>query len=654
MAINNKPTIQPRTVTGIFTNYIAKVLPLAFDDSMSYYECLCALLNYINDTIVPDINNTNDGLGELQGFYEDLQSYVNTYFDNLDVQEEINNKLDAMVINGTLETLIGAYIQPRIDAQNIIINSIDDKVDAVASGSPSGVYATASALSSADPDHNKIYVVSADGKWYYYDTSTTSWTAGGTYQASVDTGDVTDIRNNLNVTDKNIYNLLLNDDLDVYTNWEQGRIDTSGNDETNAQLYRTKNYIPINKQASYKFVGSNGNGCSIRIYDSSKNYSRNVNFPATSTSNTATYIFNQTNDAYFRLSINVYQNDASTYPADPSNIEVNVLNNTSYNTETSTDFNDFSDGITYITNNAGTLTNAPSTSGNYVVLTQQAHQYLTIQFALLQAKLQNGNDTRYKHLGAYYRMFNPTNTSQVYLRWSKFNYELNSQDIYVAFGDSITHGYKRTVGGAAQLTDYPYPQTVGNILQMIPREGANTGSGYIALQSNRNAVSIIDAYDFSNVNLATLFFGTNDWNANIPLGTINDTTTNPTTIYGGIKHCVEKIINENAQTTIILITPINRSQVGNSGAGNLINENNYAYGTQNTAGYTLGDVCDAIVNCAKYYGISYIDTRDGCPINRTNLYAMLIDGLHPSDNGYIKLGQFLASKIGAIFRPYHF
>ena len=75
MAINNQPTINPVTVTGIFTKYIAKTLPLAFDESMSYYECLCAMLEYLNETIVPDINNVNEGLGELQEFYLQLQTY---------------------------------------------------------------------------------------------------------------------------------------------------------------------------------------------------------------------------------------------------------------------------------------------------------------------------------------------------------------------------------------------------------------------------------------------------------------------------------------------------------------------------------------------------------------------------------------------------
>lgn len=108
--IDNQPTIKPRTVTGIFTKYIAKTLPLAFDESMSYYECLCALLEYLNDTIVPDINNTNDGLSELQTFYLQLQDYVNNSFDNLDVQDEINNKLDQMVEDGTIDELLAQIV----------------------------------------------------------------------------------------------------------------------------------------------------------------------------------------------------------------------------------------------------------------------------------------------------------------------------------------------------------------------------------------------------------------------------------------------------------------------------------------------------------------------------------------------------------------
>lgn len=43
---------------------------------------------------------------ELQEGLDLLQNYIDTYFDNLDVQEEINNKLDEMVEDGTFESIL--------------------------------------------------------------------------------------------------------------------------------------------------------------------------------------------------------------------------------------------------------------------------------------------------------------------------------------------------------------------------------------------------------------------------------------------------------------------------------------------------------------------------------------------------------------------
>ena len=144
MAINYEPTVKPQTVASIFTKHIAKVIPLAFDESMSYYECICAFRDYLNTVIIPNVNNVNDGLAEIQYLFLDLQSAVNTeienfentvtneindfetemntnfntlqdfvnnYFDNLDVQDEINNKLDEMLEDGVLEQIIEQYIQ---------------------------------------------------------------------------------------------------------------------------------------------------------------------------------------------------------------------------------------------------------------------------------------------------------------------------------------------------------------------------------------------------------------------------------------------------------------------------------------------------------------------------------------------------------------
>lgn len=49
-------------------------------------------------------------------------------------------------------------------------------------GSPNGIFATVSALTAAHPTgDNHIYLVSADGNWYYWNSTNAAWTAGGQY-----------------------------------------------------------------------------------------------------------------------------------------------------------------------------------------------------------------------------------------------------------------------------------------------------------------------------------------------------------------------------------------------------------------------------------------------------------------------------------------
>ena len=118
--------------TGLFTNYIYKAIPLAFDESMSYYETLCGLLSYLKDTVIPALNNNADAIVELQNLYNELHDYVEHYFDNLDVQEEINNKLDDMVEDGTLDEIINQEIfsdlNDDISALQQDVSDLDSKI----------------------------------------------------------------------------------------------------------------------------------------------------------------------------------------------------------------------------------------------------------------------------------------------------------------------------------------------------------------------------------------------------------------------------------------------------------------------------------------------------------------------------------------------
>lgn len=182
-----------------FINSIGE-LPSSYLESMSYYETLLWLCNYLKETIIPTVNNTGNAVTELQNLYLQLQNYVNNYFDNLDVQEEINNKLDAMARDGSLTLLIKNYVDPLIDEVNEDLdehksyvqnelNLQNTKIRAIESGSPLVASSTTGMTNTS-----RVYVNTSDGNWYYYNG--TNWVIGGIYQASEDSDSV-DLLNSL-------------------------------------------------------------------------------------------------------------------------------------------------------------------------------------------------------------------------------------------------------------------------------------------------------------------------------------------------------------------------------------------------------------------------------------------------------------------------
>lgn len=55
----------------------------------------------------------------LQDAFNDLKSYVQDYFKNLDVQEEINNKLDNMINSGEMDNIFAKYFRIKIPVLNV-------------------------------------------------------------------------------------------------------------------------------------------------------------------------------------------------------------------------------------------------------------------------------------------------------------------------------------------------------------------------------------------------------------------------------------------------------------------------------------------------------------------------------------------------------
>ena len=99
------PNMGEYTELRPFRYWCQKVLPLVYDDSLSYLELLSKVVDYLNKTM-HDVDTLHTDVVQLHAAYIQLQQYVNTYFENLDIQPEIDKKLDEMAESGALLNII--------------------------------------------------------------------------------------------------------------------------------------------------------------------------------------------------------------------------------------------------------------------------------------------------------------------------------------------------------------------------------------------------------------------------------------------------------------------------------------------------------------------------------------------------------------------
>ena len=138
---NNNINLKPTEKMGYIHFWCQKVIPLVFDDSLSYYEAICKFMQKLNE-VISALNNNAECIDELQGKYIILQknfdalevkweefktyienefntfkteinnefnsfkTYVENYLNNIDVQSYVNIKIDELAESGYFSTLL--------------------------------------------------------------------------------------------------------------------------------------------------------------------------------------------------------------------------------------------------------------------------------------------------------------------------------------------------------------------------------------------------------------------------------------------------------------------------------------------------------------------------------------------------------------------
>lgn len=78
-----------------FRFWCQKVLPLVYDDSLSYYEVLCKVVDYLNK-VIEDDNKFIDELAELEAALAEVQNIINN-FDTEYAEKIISEYLATMI-----------------------------------------------------------------------------------------------------------------------------------------------------------------------------------------------------------------------------------------------------------------------------------------------------------------------------------------------------------------------------------------------------------------------------------------------------------------------------------------------------------------------------------------------------------------------------
>lgn len=102
--------LPPWVETGLQPAFYDKESGTVLQQTARMYAKVIELNKAFNDFSESTADIVNDYIAR----FTELYNYVHDYFDNLDVQEEINNKLDAMVDAGTLQEIITTYIQSNV------------------------------------------------------------------------------------------------------------------------------------------------------------------------------------------------------------------------------------------------------------------------------------------------------------------------------------------------------------------------------------------------------------------------------------------------------------------------------------------------------------------------------------------------------------
>lgn len=633
-------------------------------DALTNYQIMCKIVEYLNQTR----NNQN--------IVQENIIALNNWFNNLDVQDEINEKLDQMVQSGELQNLLTNQYNTLQTQVNNEIENINNKVDneidsfktlvnneieTINNKVNSSVDSTPIVVSSIEEmiETNKIYVNTSNGKWYYYNGS--QWTEGGNYQSSGIAENSIDIINldnsfnhifnkeyeNINLPNNYVgYYYVSNDQLTLqqdnsYSNSIIDLINGEVYDYTGYNYYSERGIIIVDSEDNNKIVsyvsGGSGNAKTkinlqfkankngLKAYISVKNNTSSSYVESESTSTLFSKVKYIKINNYYLKEPTKLKDLLGTFASRQSNINQTVILETGSENTTAHIYRISKNSIYKITGyNYSEVAGCVILNKNFSVLYKSSNtNYST--------------ETYYEH------NFTASDDGYVILsdyvgttRNAKSNIVCISNQIYdnekwFCIGDSLTDA--KTLGNGVK-------NYVNYVSEKLNLNGINlgvSGSGYCVTNSNfytqANQIT-------SDAKLVTIFGSFNDLYPIMEIGSHSDTGTN--TICGCINTTIDNIISNapDAVIGVILPTPWDVFYGDNNLSDNSHN---------NPVTYinAIKKICNerSIPVLDLYYKSNL---RPWDETFRTTYYRSSDDGVHPNTLGHQRISSQVSEFIKSI------
>ena len=246
---------------------------------------------------------------------------------------------------------------------------------------------------------------------------------------------------------------------------------------------------------------------------------------------------------------------------------------------------------------------------------------------------------------SYYATRHYSNNTWSAWQKAKWNVHIPNMD-YIAFGDSVTYGYSADEGNIQ--SPYNYPALVGSLTGMNIVNKAVPGQGL--LKDWDTILTMIDNMilnnDFDNAGLITIGWCYNDssYYSGVSFGNPSDpvpgSSSGITTWLGYYAYILKKIQQAAPNALIVLVT-------GYGWKGYTLDEAHFSFAD---TGYTVRQMYNGLQALCNYHRFPCINQAEGSAINEFNETTIIGDNIHPTYEGYKLYGNFIASRIAALYQ----